>query len=153
MKREMHGLRKHPLYDVWHDMKARCYNKNNKAHYCYGGRGIEVCPEWLNSFKSFYDWAMDNEYKKGLEVDRRDNDLGYSPENCRFVTRKCNLRNTRRSKWWFINNVRYESSGQAAKELGVGRTTIKNWCNGELNKGRYYPPKPNCYSELKYNPT
>lgn len=90
-----HGLGKHPLYYTWHCMKKRCYNSENEGYKNYGGRGIMICDEWLNDFKVFYDWAMINGYKKGLEIDRRDNDGNYEPTNCRFVTRRKNALNQR----------------------------------------------------------
>ncbi|GAH72547.1 unnamed protein product, partial [marine sediment metagenome] len=48
-----HGLSQHPLFNTWYLMKNRCYNKNDKYFYCYGGKGISVCPSWLNSFPAF----------------------------------------------------------------------------------------------------
>lgn len=58
-------------------------------------RGIRVCDEWDNSFTSFNDWAISNGYRKGLEIDRIDNDQGYSPSNCRWTTRVVNANNKR----------------------------------------------------------
>lgn len=92
-----HGLRKHKLYGVWRSMKERCTLKTHVAYKDYGGRGITVCEEWKNDFKKFYDWSIQNGYKEGLTIDRIDNDKGYYPENCRWVTMKVqntNKRNT-----------------------------------------------------------
>ncbi len=80
-----HGLIDHPLYNVWGGLKDRCLNKNNKDYAKYGGRGIRVCDSWKSSFKTFYDWAIANGWKKGLLIDRRRNSRGYNPQNCRFV--------------------------------------------------------------------
>lgn len=91
----IHGLKKSRIYKQWQGIKGRCYNKKNKVYKNYGGRGITVCDEWKNDFKAFYDWAMANGYKEGLQIDRRDNDGNYCPENCRFVTRMVNTQNTR----------------------------------------------------------
>ena len=82
----------------WKGMIARCHDIK-KYNYCnYGGRGISVCNDWRNDFKSFYDWAINNGFEPHLEIDRIDNDGNYSPENCRWVTKEQNSRNTRLSK-------------------------------------------------------
>lgn len=75
-------------------MKARCTNPNNPDYHHYGGRGITVCDEWL-SYDNFYEWAMSNGYDDTLSIDRIDNNKGYSPDNCRFVTIKEQCRNRR----------------------------------------------------------
>lgn len=92
-----HGLYKHPLYAQWRDMKDRCNNSNLIWYYRYGGRGIKVCEEWSSSVLSFYNWAMDNNWKRGLSIDRIDNDGNYEPSNCRWSTASQQARNTRRN--------------------------------------------------------
>jgi hypothetical protein len=87
-----HGYRYYPLYQVWVNMKKRCYNKDNKQYKDYGGRGIIVCDEWMNP-KIFIEWCLANGWEKGLQIDRRDNDGNYDPDNCRFVTPKENSLN------------------------------------------------------------
>ena len=90
-----HGLSKSPLYHVWGLMKKRCYDKNDIGYNNYGGRGITICDEWRNDFVSFYHWGMSHGYQKGLDIDREKNNLGYYPNNCRFVTDTVNAQNTR----------------------------------------------------------
>lgn len=92
-----HGLTKNPLFAVWKAMISRCYSPKNKSYITYGQRGISVCDEWLNSHKSFMDWAMANGYENGLELDRRENKGNYEPINCRFITHFDNQRNTSRN--------------------------------------------------------
>lgn len=101
-----HGLRKHPLYNIWSGLKNRCFNPNLYSYKDYGGRGISVCEEWRNNFQSFYDWATKNGWEKGLEINRINNNGNYEPSNCNFVTSKINSRNRR-------NNVLIEYRGEA----------------------------------------
>jgi hypothetical protein len=100
--REKHGGtrigQRSPLYGVWMGMRRRCQDRNSPAYPLYGGRGITVCEEW-QSFATFREWAEANGYVKHLDIDRRDNNRGYSPDNCRWVTRKVNSRNTRRNRF------------------------------------------------------
>lgn len=74
-------------------MKGRCYRPSMKYSGRYEDRGITVCDEWKNDFMAFYHWCINNGYSEELDLDRRDNDLGYSPDNCRFVTRVVNSNN------------------------------------------------------------
>ena len=90
-----HGQCHTRLYQIWSDMKARCTKGSANAHY-YHDRGISVCVEWQNSFIAFRDWAVVNGYAEKLEIDRRDNDKGYSPDNCRWATRTQQMTNTRK---------------------------------------------------------
>ena len=88
------------LHRTWNSMKQRCSNPKFKQYKDYGGRGITVCPEWASrdGFVSFAKWALENGFREDLEIDRRDNDRGYSPDNCRWVTHKVNMNNRRVSK-------------------------------------------------------
>lgn len=90
-----HGLSTHHLYHMYHAMRKRTTNPNASDYAFYGGKGIRVCDEWRNSFQNFYDWAMNNNYKDGLTIDRINNNGNYEPKNCRFVDRTVQARNTR----------------------------------------------------------
>ena len=93
-----HGLRYTRLYNTWSILKNRVLNPKYKQYNDYGGRGITICDEWKNDFKSFYDWAMKNGYSDELSIDRIDNDGNYCPENCRWTTRTIQQRNQRMQK-------------------------------------------------------
>jgi hypothetical protein len=125
-----HDLTHHPLYRLWAGMKTRCLNPKDKAYKDYGGRGITICDEWKDNFLAFYNWAMANGWEKGLINDRRDNDLGYSPTNCRFVTPPVSMRNTRMTHFIEFNGVR-KCKMDWAIELGLSHTSlskrIKKW--------------------------
>lgn len=96
-----------PLYGIWTNMKSRCYSPTAKYYPEYGGRGITVCDEWLNDFPAFESWARSSGYAKGLSIDRENNQLGYTPENCRWVTSTTQQRNRRGAK------------GSSSKYIGV----------------------------------
>ncbi len=108
------------IHNTYIGMTQRCWDKNAINYHNYGGRGITVCKAWRN-FDNFAKWAFSNGFKEGLEIDRIDNDKGYCPENCRFVSRAKNQRNKR-------NNIhtprdivqirlRYSAGGVTMKQL------------------------------------
>lgn len=80
-------------YRCWQDMKQRCLNSKSQAYKDYGARGITVCEQWKNSFDIF---LLDmGEVPDGMSLDRKNNELGYSPQNCRWATQKQQNRNHR----------------------------------------------------------
>jgi len=80
-----HGMADTDIYIKWKSIKNRCYTKSNISYPIYGGKGITVCNEWLNDFMSFYNWCINNGYKKELNIDREDPSGNYTPYNCRFI--------------------------------------------------------------------
>lgn len=100
----VHGLSYEPLFNVLHCMHYRCENENHPQYKDYGGKGITVCNEWsMDNAEAFISWALEHGWKQGLEIDRIDNEKGYFPENCRFVSRKENSRNRSSNKQVVIN--------------------------------------------------
>jgi hypothetical protein len=91
------------LFNVWQNIKRRCYTQTNPSYKYYGERGIKVCKEWLDSFEVFRQWAYANGYdenapKGKCTIDRIDVNGNYEPSNCRWVSMAEQNKNTRRSK-------------------------------------------------------
>lgn len=74
------------LYNIWHSMRLRCLTKGYRDYKYYGGRGVTVCDEWRDSYDAFRAWAVANGFRKGLTLDRSNNEYGYGPHNCTFAT-------------------------------------------------------------------
>lgn len=83
-----------PLWQIWCGMKQRCYNPNDPRYKDWGGRGIAVCDQWLNSYKAFELYMGSR--PKGCTLDRIDNDKNYEPGNVRWATPKEQAANRRK---------------------------------------------------------
>lgn len=120
-----HGLSKHPLNKIWRSMRRRCNNQSSSSYQRYGGRGISVCDEW-NNFETFYRWAISNGWADGLSIDRIDNDRGYSPDNCRFASRKEQSRNRSTNVPITVNGIT-KLQIEWAELLNITDSAISNW--------------------------
>lgn len=120
---KLHGGKKEHLYMVWCTMKQRCLNPNNKQYAYYGGRGIAICDEWVNDYSAFREWATDNGYQKGLQIDRIDNDGNYEPSNCRWVDR-ITQSNNKSSNIVLEYNGKSQTLQQWSEEIGVSTDAL-----------------------------
>lgn len=111
------------LFRIWIGIKGRCLNKNNKKFKNYGGRGISICDEWKNDFKTFYDWAISNGYADNLTIDRIDNNGNYEPSNCRWVSQEVQQNN--KSNNYFIEyNGKSMTLSQWTKLYNLNYSTV-----------------------------
>jgi len=99
-KRKAELLKKHPEYSVWLGIRNRCNYPSMQAYKWYGAKGIKVCERW-KKFKNFL--ADMGERPDGAVIDRIDPDGDYSPENCRWVSRKASSRNRTNTRWVEFN--------------------------------------------------
>lgn len=126
-KHNTHHLSQEPLYRLWNSIKRRCYDEKHKAYKYYGRRGITMCPEWLD-FETFYKWANENGYKRGLSIDRRDNQKGYNPDNCKWVSAKVQA-NNRRSCRMYSYNGKTQNLTQWCEELNLNYKRVYSRLN------------------------
>lgn len=108
-------------YYAWRSMRNRCYSPKNPSFEHYGGRGIEVCQQWRDDFDQFV--ADMGQAPEGSSLDRIDNDLGYSPENCRWATIKEQLNNQRRNHR-ITHDGQTQTLAQWADQLGIRVDTL-----------------------------
>ena len=113
------------LYRIYNNMKTRCYNPNSESYKYYGARGVEICSEWLNDFLAFKEWSLFHGYRDDLTIDRIDNDKGYSPENCRWVTCKDQANNMRSNHSETIDGVTKNLS-EWAEYYGINIKTVRD---------------------------
>lgn len=91
----IHGLSNSPEYDCWIAMKARCNKPNHPEYFYYGGRGITVCANWIDSFNNFY--SDMGARPKGGTIERRDVNGNYEPNNCVWASINIQQLNRRNS--------------------------------------------------------
>lgn len=117
-----HGLSKTSEYLVWNNIKARCNNPKNTEYKNYGERGIKVCSDWESSFDNFYR-DMGQKPSQKHSIDRIDNSLGYSKENCRWADAKTQSRNKRNNRFYTFNGMTMCITDWASY-LGVSFSTL-----------------------------
>lgn len=123
-----HGMTDSDEFSVWKNMLSRCLNPNTDGYERYGGRGIRVCERWMK-FENFY--ADMGNRPNGMTIDRKNNDLGYSPENCRWADKKTQVRNRRCTVVLEFNGIS-KPLAEWAEILGISYHTLRN----KLRRGR-----------------
>jgi hypothetical protein len=130
-----------PVYSVWKNMIRRCTNPKSSNYFRYGARGIKVCEEWRSDILSFYQFCVEAGWRKGLCLDRIDNDGDYCPENCRFITGAENSRNTCLARKWIIQGREYNTLEETKVLEQYSTATLSAWCRKGVN---------GCRMEFKY---
>ena len=131
---------KDKLYCIWKTMRQRCNNSNSHDYKWYGAVGIKICEEW-NDAEKFIEWAEKAGYKKGLTIDRIDNNGDYCPENCRWITIQQQQMNKR-------NCLILEYKGQKhtitewSEITGISRNIIYDRHHKKWEVGRILEQKP-----------
>lgn len=154
-----HGLSNNcgRLYPLWKSIKYRCYCKTSKDYKNYGARGIVMCDEWKNDFKSFYDWAISNGYNeektdKGLNIltiDRIDVNGNYEPSNCRFITNAEQAKNKRNS---IPDEKRYLKCPNCGKQFAIKQRNGSKTCSVHCARIYYHKEHPNTKDYTKICP-
>jgi hypothetical protein len=116
-----HGMSNMPEHTIWLSMHQRCYDSHVQSFPRYGGRGITVCERW-HDFQNFIA-DMGTRPTKNHSLERRNNDLGYSPENCRWATRIEQARNTRTNHFITIRD-RTACVAEWLEIVGMKKTTF-----------------------------
>lgn len=124
-KQFSHGGAGSRLYSIWLGMKQRCYYPNADSFVRYGGRGIQVCDEWVNAFSAFREWALSNGYRDDLSIDRIDNDGSYCPNNCSWETVVVQANNRSSNRYITFNGVT-KTIAQWSADSGIGHATIRS---------------------------
>jgi hypothetical protein len=116
---------------IWRAIKYRCQANYMESHLYYD-KGVHVCHEWLNNYQSFYDWAIDNGLKKGLQIDRLNGNGNYDPINCRVVAPIVNCNN--RHNTFMIN---YKGVKQSLSLLLHNKNKHKSYATilGRIKRG------------------
>ena len=117
-----HGMTKTPEHKAWLEMKQRCHNPNNARFIYYGGRGITVCKEWMDSFQSFFD-HMGTRPTSKHSLDRIDVNGNYEPGNCRWASTTEQAANKRSTTKYVFNN-KLMALSYIAEEVGIPQTTM-----------------------------
>jgi hypothetical protein len=116
-----HGMRRTRQYTIYCNMKKRCDNPHSPDYPRYGGRGIKYCNKWA-TFEGFWD-DMKEGYTDDLTLDRKDNNQGYSKDNCQWASRKVQD-NNRRTTHRLIYNGKPVTISDLSEMTGIKHDTL-----------------------------
>lgn len=119
----------------WNAMKRRCNDENGRHYKYYKAKGIEICKKW-EIFSLFYE-DMGSTWRKGLQIDRIDNNKGYYPENCRWATAKEQQRNKTSTKLSLEKANQIRNSNLSQRELAEIYSVQQNTISRVKNKKRW----------------
>ena len=124
-----HGCSGTRLYATWSDMKQRCLNPRAREFPRYGGRGITVCPEWMD-LEPFSAWALANAYRDDLSIERIDNNAGYDPSNCTWIPPARQAKNLRNNR-----HITFEGATRNLREWGRATGIDARTIAGRVDRG------------------
>lgn len=152
MTKTTHGQAHSRIYNIWSNMKQRCYNEKSQAYHSYGGRGIIVCSEW-HDFNNFYKWAISHGYSDNLTIDRINVNGNYEPSNCRWISRAEQNKNRRDNVWLTYRNETYLQSEwekiKGYKRGVIGNRLKRGWSVEQaitISVGNYYGKETKQYT-------
>lgn len=149
--KEFYKRRKYPIYDIWRNMIARCYDPNSTSYGSYGGRGITVCSRWLVGLPNkkphkLFTLDMGPRPSENHSLERINNEDNYYPANCKWATQQEQCRN-RRSNRMLTHDGQTRCMSEWAELLGVSKGFIhRRLANGwTIEAALTHPKKQNKY--------
>ena len=126
----IHGMSHTRLHNIWSRLFYRCYNPKCVHFKHYGGRGIRVCDEWhgTGGFQRFMKWALSNGYEETLTLDRINVNGNYEPDNCRWITQKQQMNNTRVNRFVSYNGQTH-TVAEWSEITGISYATLSQRIN------------------------
>lgn len=143
-----HGMRYTRVYNIWKGMKDRSTNSNSRDYKIgYGAKGMD--PRW-ESFDEFYS-DMGDPPSDLHQIDRINNRIGYSKDNCRWASQIENSRNKSTSYIWIWNGIEFNSISEAALHFGHAAPVVHRWFKGYMNRGKWIGPRDGFTFRKKYD--
>ena len=114
------------IHNIYRSIKSKCYNPKSSKFRIYGGKGVRVCNDWINSFWQFYDWSKKNGHKEGqgMILVRIDKEGNYVPQNCKWVRKEDLVIDRKNMRWFEHDGIRDYLSGWA-RRLNVSSATLR----------------------------